>query len=191
MEVCLQRRAVAPPLDGEEMPGVIERLREHEGLTAVLGPGRGLGGLHRLPHARSLRYLGEHLDVDDDHVALLQIALDGVRVARLGPVGARACVAQSTALAEQVPALVEFERHRLQSLAVGGQRILADGPLALVGLQRVLLGDERLDAAMNRLVVHLRPSLADYRLPDQAGAVARALRRRRAARTAAVSVSTS
>lgn len=84
----------------------------------------------------------------------MQVFLDRVDVTRMGLVGARAGAAKRSALAQQIPAAVQLDGHVLQALAVGGERILADRVALLATDQRVLLVDQRLDAAQNRLVVH-------------------------------------
>jgi hypothetical protein len=58
-----------------------------------------------------------------DGTRLLEIALDGVRVADVGVLGVRAGVAQGAPLPEQVPAAVELDLDRPQTFLIGLETI--------------------------------------------------------------------
>src|SRR2546430_4967737 len=81
---------------------------------------------------------------------LLQVSLDGVGLARLSLVGARARVSKCSPLAQQVPADVEFELDRAKALSVSLKSLGAVSLLAVA--QLVLLLHEALDACRDLLV---------------------------------------
>src|SRR5262245_36489233 len=86
---------------------------------------------------------------------LLLVALDDVLRADVGLVGILAELAQRPTLAQQVPALVELDLDRVQSVLIGvRQHFLA--------VERVLLLHERFDVMANRQVnlflVHVESS---------------------------------
>jgi len=62
--------------------------------------------------------VAEAVGQDAAPTPLLQVPLDGVGVARSSLVGARAGVAKGPALAQQIPAYVEFELDRAKTFSV-------------------------------------------------------------------------
>src|SRR5437588_1558041 len=85
---------------------------------------------------------------------LLQVFLYRVGVSRADVVGVSSRATARPALAQEVPATVERYRDVLEAPAIGGERFAAHRVALLAPLQPVLLLNERLDAAEDRLVVH-------------------------------------
>src|SRR6266542_388548 len=81
----------------------------------------------------------------------LLVALHDRGIAHLGLIGVLACVAPCTALAQQVPALVELHLEGAQPLALQRREALADVSL----LQTMLLVDQPVDAGHDLPVIHL------------------------------------
>jgi hypothetical protein len=83
-------------------------------------------------------------------VRSLLVSLDDVRVAELRSLRVAARFAERTALAEEVPQLVETNLEQLQATML----VVAQAALRATFVELVLLGDELLDAVVNLVVVH-------------------------------------
>lgn len=78
--------------------------------------------------------------------ALLQVALNGVRIANLRFVRILVELLAGASLAKQVPAAVQFDLHRAQALAIGLERRRGLALGLLLATQLVLLCDEAFDS---------------------------------------------
>jgi hypothetical protein len=75
----------------------------------------------------------------------LQIALDGVRAARLRLVGVAANFAERAATAQEIPATIEFDFDRAQPLLIRFEQIRASAVQWFAPTKLVLLGDKAFD----------------------------------------------
>jgi hypothetical protein len=69
-------------------------------------------------------------------------------------VGIRAGVAERAALAEQVPAAIEFDSHLIEPALVCRQPVLVGAVALLAAAEPVFLGDQALDLVGDALVAH-------------------------------------
>src|SRR5436305_13192125 len=91
----------------------------------------------------------------------LLVALDDLRLADSRRGRVETGLPQRTTLAEQVPALVEADPDRLQPAMLA----VAQHALGTTLVERVLLGDELLDAVVDPFVFHLSPSCSRAACP--------------------------
>src|SRR5439155_1159639 len=85
---------------------------------------------------------------------LLLVALDDLGIANVRRVRILARLAERTPLPEQVPTLIEADLDRLQPVVL----LLVQPAAGAALVELVLFGDQLLDAGVNTLVFHLRPS---------------------------------